>query len=75
MIGRWISLPYSSASCIRLAGDGKGKASFGGPSPKKGCSMLDLSTVAWFIMTTLFPCMSIWWTKTSLRVTLLSRRP
>jgi hypothetical protein len=35
MIGRWISLPHSSACCIQVVGDGKVKTSFGGPSKKR----------------------------------------
>jgi hypothetical protein len=39
-------LPRSSACCIQLAEDRNVKTSFGGPLPKKGCLMLDLSIVS-----------------------------
>ena len=49
-----MSLPPSSACIIQLEGDGKVKISFGGLPSKKGCLLLNPSTMPWFVTRAVF---------------------
>lgn len=50
MIGRWMSLSHSSVCCIQSEGDGQVKTNSAWNPPKRGCLMLDPSTMSWFVM-------------------------
>jgi hypothetical protein len=69
MIGRWISLPQFSASCIPLEGDRKVKTSFVWPAHSSAVSWFKL--MAFFLLGRVFGRLKFIWR----RLSLFGRKP